>query len=166
MSISNFSNYIVICRKGIAICKANLVSPSSSQIAICCTHRVTVKCVCGQWSGQPTWSIHLTFPGIDCLSVSTNWWNFLAGGTLAVVVGTSLDHSSDELNYGYRYHIFHWTVASQKYADPWKCAHPPFSPKVIAKGHLLLKSRPTQQTKIICSSMHSDEIHSVHVCVG
>ena len=29
MSISNFSNYIVICRKGIAICKAILVSPSS-----------------------------------------------------------------------------------------------------------------------------------------
>jgi len=31
MSISNFSNYIVICRKGIAICKAILVSPSTSK---------------------------------------------------------------------------------------------------------------------------------------
>ena len=30
MSISNFSNYIVICRKGIVICKAILVSPSSN----------------------------------------------------------------------------------------------------------------------------------------
>jgi len=42
----------------------------------------------------------------------------------------------------------------------------PFSLKVTAKGQLLLKSTPTQQTKIICSSMHSDEIHSVHVYVG
>ena len=47
-----------------------------------------------------------------------------------------------------------------------KYAHPPFSLKVIAKGHLLLKSTPTKQTEIICSSIHSDEIRSVHVCVG
>ena len=58
------------------------------------------------------------------------------------------------------------TVGSQKYAHPRKYAHSPFSLKVIAKGHLLLESMPTQQTKIICSSMHSDEIRSVHVCVG
>ena len=37
------------------------------------------------------------------------------------------------------------TVASRKYA------HPPLLLKVIAKGHLLLESTPTQQTKIICS---------------
>ena len=48
----------------------------------------------------------------------------------------------------------------------WRYAHPPFLLKVIAKGHLLLESMPTQQTKITCSSMHSDEIRSVHVCVG
>jgi len=35
--------------------------------------------------------------------------------------------------------------------------------KVIAKGHLLLESMPTQQTKIICSCMHRDETRSVHV---
>jgi len=45
-------------------------------------------------------------------------------------------------------------------------AHPPFSLKAIAKGHLLLESTPTKQTEIICSSIHSDEIRSVHVCVG
>jgi len=50
------------------------------------------------------------------------------------------------------------TVDSQKYA------HPPFSLKVIAKGHVLLESMPTQQTKKICSSMHIDEIRSVHIC--
>jgi len=33
--------------------------------------------------------------------------------------------------------------------------------QVIAKGHLLLKITPTQQTKILCSSMHNDEICSV-----
>ena len=58
------------------------------------------------------------------------------------------------------------TVASRKYAHPQKYTNPPFLLKVIAKGHLLLESTPTQQTKIICSSMHSDEIRSVHVCVG
>jgi len=57
-------------------------------------------------------------------------------------------------------YIIH-TVASQK------DAHPPFSLKVFAKDHLLLESMPTQQTKIVlCSSMHSDKICSVHVCVG
>ena len=55
------------------------------------------------------------------------------------------------------------TVASRKYAHLRKYAYPPFSLKVIAKGHLLLESTPTQ---LICSSMHSDEIRSVHVCVG
>jgi len=45
------------------------------------------------------------------------------------------------------------TVASQKYAHPRKYAHPPLSLKVIAR----LESTPTQQTKIISSSMHSDE---------
>jgi len=34
---------------------------------------------------------------------------------------------------------------------------------LAAKGPLLLESMPTLQTKIICSSMHSDEIRSVHV---
>ena len=54
-----------------------------------------------------------------------------------------------------------------KIRPPLKIApFPSFSLKVIAKGHLLLESMPTQQTKIICSNVHSDEIHSVHVCVG
>ena len=52
-----------------------------------------------------------------------------------------------------------YTVASQKYA------HPPFPLKVIAKGHLLLESTPTQQNKIICSSINGDEICSVHVYI-
>jgi len=47
---------------------------------------------------------------------------------------------------------------------PKKYAHPPFSQKVIAKGDLLLKSMPTQHTKIIGSSMRNDEICSV--CAG
>ena len=47
-------------------------------------------------------------------------------------------------------HIY--TVASQKYA------HLPFSLKVIAKGHLLLKNMPAQQIKIICSSVHSNTV--------
>jgi len=41
----------------------------------------------------------------------------------------------------------HTTIASRKYTNP------PFLLKVIAKGHSLLESTPTQQTKIICSSM-------------
>ena len=41
---------------------------------------------------------------------------------------------------------------------------PPFSLQVIAMGHLLLESMPTQQTKTVDSSMHNDEICSV--CVG
>jgi len=54
--------------------------------------------------------------------------------------------------------LYHRTVASRKYA------HPPFSLNVIAKGHLLLESTPTQQYVAAC--MHSGEIYSVHVCVG
>ena len=50
------------------------------------------------------------------------------------------------------------TAVSQKYA------HPPFLLQVIAKGPLLLKSMPTQQTKIICSSMHNHETCSVTMC--
>jgi len=54
------------------------------------------------------------------------------------------------------------TVVSRKYAHPRKYAHSPFLLQDIAKGHLLLKSTPTQPTKT--SSMHNDEICSV--CVG
>jgi len=39
------------------------------------------------------------------------------------------------------------TVASWKYAHLRKYAHPPFSMKVIAKGHLLLESIPTNKPK-------------------
>ena len=56
------------------------------------------------------------------------------------------------------------TVASRKHAHPRKYTHPSFWLK--AKGHLLLESTPTQQTKMVCSSMQSDEICSVHVCVS
>ena len=62
-----------------------------------------------------------------------------------------------------------YTIASQEYAHPRNYAHPPFSLEVVAKCHLLLESTLTQQTKIICSSMQSDEIssvRSVYVCVG
>ena len=62
------------------------------------------------------------------------------------------------------YQILCITVVSQKYTHPRKYAHPPFLLQVIAKSHLLLKSTPTQQTEIICSSMHNDKIFSV--CVG
>ena len=44
MSISNFSNYIVICRKGIAICKAILVSPSSSMKLLISVVTCTSNC--------------------------------------------------------------------------------------------------------------------------
>ena len=57
-------------------------------------------------------------------------------------------------------------LAIWQFSHPQKCAHPTFLLKVIAKGHLLLKCMPTKQTKIICSSMHSDKIRSVHVCVS
>jgi len=40
---------------------------------------------------------------------------------------------------------------------------PPSLLTLIAKGDLLLESTPTQKAEIICSSMHSDEIRSVHV---
>ena len=49
-------------------------------------------------------------------------------------------------------------ICPRKYTHPRKYAQPRFLLKVIAKGHLLLESTPTQQTKIICSSMHSGEI--------
>ena len=46
MSISNFSNYIVICRKGIAICKAILVSTSTSSGGTLCAHTHWQRDIC------------------------------------------------------------------------------------------------------------------------
>ena len=43
---------------------------------------------------------------------------------------------------------YKYTIAS------WKYTHPPFSQKVIAKGHLLLEKTPNQQSKTIHSRMH------------
>ena len=54
------------------------------------------------------------------------------------------------------------TVASRKYAHPWKYTHPHLSWS-YCKGSLITwkYAHPT-----ICSSMHNNEIRSVHVCVG
>ena len=60
--------------------------------------------------------------------------------------------------------IRHCTIVFQINVHPQKYAHPPFSLQVIAKGHSLLKSTPTQQTKTTGSNMHNNEICSV--CVG
>ena len=61
------------------------------------------------------------------------------------------------------------TVASRKYAHLRKYAHHLFLLKVIAKGHLLLESTPTQQTKIIIgaslSEPHIDEYAVEFVCI-
>ena len=43
----------------------------------------------------------------------------------------------------------YWYRSLSKIRPPRKYTHPPFSLQVIAKGHLLLESTPTQQTKTI-----------------
>ena len=57
-----------------------------------------------------------------------------------------------------------WWSTGCDYCSLSKIRPPPFSLQVIARGHLLLESTPTQQTKSIGSSMHNNEICTV--CVG
>ena len=53
--------------------------------------------------------------------------------------------------------VIHNTVASRNTPTPESTPTHPFSLKVIAKGHLLLKSTPTQQTKIKWWSVCRDD---------
>ena len=57
-------------------------------------------------------------------------------------------------------------LASRKYTYPRKYAHPPLSPKVIAKGHLLLESMPTQHDEIHIVYMYVAEVDAIGAQFG